>query len=164
MDFFAEECKNQVFVSVHEEFQVPEWIDKIRPYILKVLDMLEFANWELSVMFCGDSFIRELNEKYRNVEGATDVLSFEQGEKYIDESEREWFSAGDIVVSVDTLQRNAQEFNVSADEELKRLLLHGVLHLAGYDHSDNSPEQQMLKMQESVLSKLLNETDTIINA
>jgi len=64
---------------------------------------------------------------------------------------------------VDTLFKNAEEFSVSPDEELKRLLVHGILHLAGYDHSDNSPEQEMLKLQESILSGLLKTTDTIID-
>jgi len=70
--------------------------------------------------------------------------------------------AGDIVISIDTLFRNADEFNVAVDEELKRLLIHGILHLSGMDHSDNSPEQEMLKLQESILTDLLKETDIII--
>ena len=52
--------------------------------------------------------------------------------------------------------------HLCVDEELKRLLLHGILHLAGYDHSDNSPEQEMLKFQETVLSNLLTDADIII--
>lgn len=156
------EQRNVIFVSVHEESDSPEWLDKVHPFMSKVLDKLEYKGWELSVMFCGDSFIRQLNKQYREIDSPTDVLSFEQGDSYTDEDGRTWFSAGDIVVSLDTLRRNAQDFNVTVDEELKRLLLHGILHLAGYDHSDNSPEQEMLKFQETVLSNLLTDADIII--
>ena len=74
----------------------------------------------------------------------------------------EWFSAGDIVISVDTLAKNAVEFDVSQDQELKRLLIHGILHLSGMDHSDNSPEQPMLQFQEIVLQDFIAESDIII--
>ena len=66
---------------------------------------------------------------------------------------RAWFSAGDIVISIDTLQRNSETFEVPVDEELKRLLIHGILHLDGYDHADNSPEQEMLQFQEKILAQ-----------
>ena len=92
----------------------------------------------------------------------TDVLSFNAGSTYQDEEGVEWFSAGDIVISVDTLAKNAVEFEVSQDQELKRLLIHGVLHLSGMDHSDNSPEQPMLQFQEIVLQDFIAESDIII--
>ena len=158
-----QETTNQIFISTQENQDYPQWIEKVHPFVVEALKALEKTNWELSVLFCKDDFISELNKQYRNLDGPTDVLSFELGEKYIDDSEREWFSAGDIAISVDTLFKNAEEFSVSPDEELKRLLVHGILHLAGYDHSDNSPEQEMLKLQESILSGLLKTTDTIID-
>ena len=92
----------------------------------------------------------------------SDVLSFNSGSIYQDEDELEWFSAGDIVISVDTLAKNAVEFDVSQDQELKRLLIHGVLHLSGMDHSDNSPEQPMLQLQEILLQDFMAESDIIV--
>ena len=155
--------ENAIFITVQEDCPAPEWVEKIQPFVTKVLEKLEYNGWEISVMFCKDPFIQELNKQYRELDMPTDVLSFEQGDVYVDEDDKEWFAAGDIVISVDTLARNAQEFNVSMDEELKRLLIHGVLHLAGYDHSDNSPEQEMLKFQETILSNFLDNTDIIID-
>lgn len=154
--------RNMVLVSVQEGLEPPRWLGRVHPFVMAVLDRLEFSGWELSVMFCDDGFIRRLNGRYRGIDIPTDVLSFEQGGTYEDDSGRKWFSAGDIVISVDTLARNAREFSVAQDEELKRLLVHGVLHLAGHDHSDNSPGQEMLKMQESILSSFLDKADTII--
>lgn len=158
----AVQPKNAVLVSVHEELVPPVWFEKIHPFVMAVLDKQGYSGWELSVMFCDDEFIRTLNSQYRGIDSPTDVLSFELGERYTDESGTEWFSAGDIVISLDTLLCNAQEFSVAPDEELKRLLIHGILHLAGYDHNDNSPEQEMLRLQESILSNFLSEADTII--
>lgn len=154
---------NQVFISTQENQEFPQWISKVHSFVLEALKALEIKDWELSVLFCKDDFISELNNQYRQINAPTDVLSFELGEKYVDDSGREWFSAGDIAISVDTLFNNAKEFSVSPDEELKRLLVHGILHLAGHDHSDNSPEQEMLKLQETILSGLLKTTDTIID-
>ena len=83
-------------------------------------------------------------------------------ERYTDEEGTEWFTAGDIVISLDSLKKNCSDFEVSEDEELKRLLIHGILHLAGYDHSDNSPEQEMLKLQERILATFMQENCIII--
>ena len=62
---------------------------------------------------------------------------------------------GDMVISLDSLKRNADYFSVSEDEELYRLLIHGVLHLLGEDHSTNEPSEPMLKKQEQLLIQLL---------
>lgn len=154
--------KNAVLVSVEEGITVPDWIERVEPFVRRVLETMNIERWELSVMFCSDAFIKQLNEQYRSIDNPTDVLSFEQNSTYISDDGVEWFSAGDIVISIDTLFKNVEQFSVTPDEELKRLLIHGILHLAGHDHSDNSPEQEMLKLQESILSGFLNEKDIII--
>lgn len=154
--------KNAVLVSVEEGITAPDWIGRVELFVRRVLETMKIERWELSVMFCSDAFIKQLNEQYRSIDSPTDVLSFEQNSTYISDDGVEWFSAGDIVISIDTLFKNAEQFSVTPDEELKRLLIHGILHLAGYDHSDNSPEQEMLKLQESILSGFLNEKDIII--
>ncbi|HOX92511.1 MAG TPA: rRNA maturation RNase YbeY, partial [Spirochaetales bacterium] len=109
--------------------------------------------WDLSLLVCDDAFIVNLNEQYRNKEGPTDVLSFEQGERY-ETPDGMRFLAGDIVISLDALARNAQDFSVSVDEELRRLVIHGILHLSGMDHASNDPSEPMLLRQESLLAQL----------
>ena len=101
-------------------------------------------SWDLSILICDDSFIRGLNRQYRDKDEATDVLSFEQGDSYRDPEGAERFLAGDIVISLDALARNAEEFGISRDEELRRLIAHGILHLSGMDHEDNDPSRPML--------------------
>ncbi|MDR2898584.1 MAG: rRNA maturation RNase YbeY [Spirochaetaceae bacterium] len=129
-------------------------MERVEPFASAALEKLDIDRWELSILFCGDEFIAGLNRQYRQIGKPTDILSFEQGDEYIDEDGITWFTAGDLVISVPALQRNAVNFEVSEDEELKRLLIHGILHLKGFDHSDNSPEQEMLVLQEQVLSAM----------
>lgn len=154
--------KHNILVSMEEGVEAPLWFSKIEPFIQSVLDTLNFSFWEVSVLFCKDDFIQNLNREYRSIDNPTDVLSFESGEKYTDEEGTEWFTAGDIVISLDSLKKNCTDFEVSEDEELKRLLIHGILHLSGLDHSDNSPQQEMLKLQESILATFMQENCIII--
>jgi probable rRNA maturation factor len=142
---------NRIIVDFDEHITRPTWLSNVEPFVAKVLSRLDIENWELSVLFCDDPFIANLNKQYREIDGPTDVLSFEQGDEYIDDDDVTWFNAGDIVISVDSLRKNAEQFAVSINDELKRLLVHGVLHLDGMDHSDNSPEQEMLQFQEHLL-------------
>jgi probable rRNA maturation factor len=144
---------NAVEISV-EGIGTPAWLDKARDFALAVLDRLELDRWDLSILICDDSFIRGLNRQYRDKDEATDVLSFEQGESYRDPEGAERFLAGDIVISLDALARNAKEFGISRDEELRRLVVHGILHLKGLDHEDNDPSRPMLLLQEQLIRDL----------
>lgn len=153
---------NRIEISVQEDIEEPKWILSVEPFLQKVMNELKFEQEEISLFFCNDDYIKELNKNYRNIDSATDVLSFENGEKYTDE-EGEWFCAGDIVISLETLPINAQYFDENKDNELKRLLVHGLLHLNGYDHGEEHlengkiPECKMLVLQEDILKKLKDE-------
>ena len=140
-----------------------EWLGNVEPFMQKLAKELSFDGQEVSVLFCDDAIIQELNKNYRNIDSATDVLSFENGETFKDEDGVDWLLAGDIAISVDTLKKNAEYFECDVDSELKRLLLHGFLHLNGYDHGEEhiekgkKPECEMLKLQEEILLKLKGE-------
>ena len=152
---------NRVLISVQGGITIPTWLDdnKIGKFVIEVLKKLSYDKEEISILFCNDSAIQQLNRDYRNIDSPTDILSFENGTKYTDE-EGEWLSAGDIAISLDTLPKNADYFKVSQNEELKRLLIHGVLHLNGYDHGEEhiepgvAPTDEMLVLQEKILSEL----------
>jgi probable rRNA maturation factor len=79
------------------------------------------------------------------------VLSFEQGDSYRDADGEDRFLAGDIVISLPALARNADDFGITRDEELRRLITHGILHLSGMDHEDNEASRPMLVLQEEIL-------------
>ena len=155
---------NKILVDTEEGYEVPSWLDRIEPFMQKVIDKAGYDDEEVSILFCSDPFIQNLNKEYREIDAPTDVLSFENGEEYTDEEGKVWFEAGDIVISLDTLPKNAAYFEVSEDEELKRLLIHGLLHLNGYDHGEEHVEKgvepvcDMLKIQKEILEALSSET------
>ncbi|MBQ3835610.1 MAG: rRNA maturation RNase YbeY [Treponema sp.] len=147
------------FLVAADGIDEPSWLGNVEPFLQKMAAELGFDGQEASIVFCGDEMIRELNKNYRNIDAATDVLSFENGEKFTDEDGSRWTLAGDIAVSVDTLKKNAEYFGIDENSELKRLLLHGLLHLNGYDHGEEhiekgkAPECEMLRLQEEILLK-----------
>jgi len=118
-------------------------------FVLAVLDKLEKRNWDLSILFCNNSAIRAFNKQYRNTDEPTDVLSFVLGE-----TDGEYFLPGDIAVSLEMIEENARYFGVPPGEELRRLLIHGILHLAGMDHASNDKEEPMLAFQERLLADM----------
>jgi len=102
------------------------------------------------VLFCSNKYIKSLNAQYRNKNEATDVLSFPLGET----GPLGQYLAGDIVVSLDALEENSRYFSVSKDEELRRILIHGILHLTGVNHVTNKGKEPMLREQEALLAGL----------
>lgn len=103
---------------------------------------------EVSVTFFDDAAITSLNEQWLGREGATDVISFGLGSAPL---------VADIYVSVETARRNADRFGVQPREELLRLVVHGVLHAAGYDHPEDETRatSEMFELQEHVIDLLL---------
>jgi probable rRNA maturation factor len=147
---------NRVFVSA-EEAPLPGWSGQLNAYALKVLAEVDKDNWDLSVLLCGDKTIQNLNSQYRNRDEATDVLSFELGVEEPGENGDTRCLPGDVVISLETLRKNALYFNVSEDEELRRLLIHGILHLCGMDHETNNDTEPMIVKQEYILEKFKEE-------
>lgn len=153
---------NRVYVAMQEGIDEPDWFESVEPFVNKVMGELKFDGEEISMLLCNDTYMQELNKTYRNIDSTTDVLSFENDEEYEDE-EGKWKCAGDIVISLDTLPVNAEYFNESRNDELKRLIVHGLLHLNGMDHGeehiekDVQPVCEMLVLQEKVLEKLKDE-------
>jgi probable rRNA maturation factor len=140
---------NRVEVTVRDIDPLP-WADECRAFLKSVMQALNMRDTEISVVFCDNEFIRDLNRVYRGKDEPTDVLSFsqEEAEGPNDDAPR---VLGDVVVSLDMVKENAFQFDVSEDEELKRLLIHGLLHLHGMSHDGPSPEQEMLRLQERIL-------------
>jgi len=143
---------NQIVIN-YQGISASEWEETIISYCLKVLDEIKRDNWELSVVLCDDFFIQNLNKEYRGKDEPTDVLSFTLGET-VQDDEKDVYLPGDIVISIDTLFKNAEYFQISVDEELRRLLIHGILHLDGMDHVSIEKNEPMLVLQEEILNRL----------
>ena len=110
-----------------------------------LLSALECSSSELSILFTTDEEIQQLNSQYRGKDAATDVLSFPLVDK--DDPVAEDLMLGDVVISLETAERQALELEVTFQEEVLRLLVHGLLHLLGYDH-ENVSESEVKRMQD----------------
>ena len=138
--------------SVH--FSQKSWEKLYLNYLQSILESSGAPGWAISVTLCDDGFIRKLNREFRGKDEATDVLSFvENPEDRPDLEKTEGIILGDSVISLDTLRENAAYFGVSENEEFKRITLHGVLHLQGWDHNSNDSTEPMLIEQEKILEK-----------
>ncbi len=105
-------------------------------------------------MFTDDKFIKSLNNKYRGIDKPTDVLSFSLKEGAVKSPEVESDKLlGDIIISVETAQRQADTLNHSIEKELTVLLIHGLLHLTGYDHEKDKDYKTMREIESEILKK-----------
>ena len=143
---------NRIELSVLD-VEVPLWAERVKVYASRVMQLRGIDAWELSVVITGDTRMRELNREYRGKDEPTDILSFSPEAQGL-RSEDGYYIAGDLVISVDTLERNAEYFSVALDEELRRLVIHGILHLAGMDHDSNDQGEPMLALQEQILAQM----------
>ena len=111
---------------------------------------------EVSVVFCDDAYIRQLNRDYRGQDKATDVLSFalDEGEEPDVHDGPAQHLLGDIIISLDTAARQAEDYGHTLEREMAYLAIHGMLHLLGYDHMDEADQQEMRTEEEYVLTRL----------
>jgi len=143
---------NKVSVNA-QDIPLPSWSALVNSFTLNVLKKIKCKNWELSILLCGDKTITELNNQYRNKNEPTDILSFNLGET-VKVGRKTVYFPGDIVISLDTLRKNAEYFKTTEDEELRRLIIHGILHLSGMEHKTINPDEPMLTLQEEILNAL----------
>lgn len=116
---------------------------RVQSLCTRYLRALGMAECELSVLLCGDARIQALNRAHRNLDKPTDVLAFPQHEGLSEGLAPEDGLLGDIVVSLETAQAQANTQGHSLLVELRHLLAHGLLHLVGYDHQDDAQELRM---------------------
>jgi len=110
---------------------------------------------EVSLLLVDDPTIRKLNRDYRGLDRPTDVLSFALNEgDSPDPSPEMW---GDIVISVECALRQAETYGHSFEREMTRLLIHGALHLLGYDHEISASEDERMRMREAEILEVIQQ-------
>ncbi|NMM51510.1 rRNA maturation RNase YbeY [Paenibacillus aquistagni] len=144
----------------------PGLIAKLEELLQEAARLESVTEGEVALTFVDNEDIHELNRDYRGIDRPTDVLSFAQHEstdeeldilyEVEDESELAQIGdmLGDIIISVERAQEQAEEFGHSIERELGFLFVHGFLHLLGYDHQDEASEKVMMDKQELVLQKI----------
>ena len=109
---------------------------------------------EVSVSFVTDDEIHELNRDYRGIDRPTDVLSFECDglDDDMDFVEGDVFELGDVIIAVDVADRQTAEYGTTFEDEISLLLVHGLLHLCGYDHIEDDEAEVMEARERELLS------------
>lgn len=126
-------------------------VDRVLEATLHVLEF-DDVDSELSLVFTDDANIRTINSKWRHIDKATNVLSFPAFP--IQPGQQPGPILGDIVIARETVQREAQEENKSFDDHLSHLIVHGLLHLTGYDHQNDDEAEQMESLERKILASL----------
>ncbi len=135
-------------ITIYNDFD-PSFLyskKKIEKIILKVFSELAYSNIKLSIIFTSRDFLSKMKEKYFNVEQYTDVIAFNFSE------EKEVFE-GEIYISVKDVKENAKLFAQSFDNEFKRVIIHGALHLIGYNDIENKDKLIMKNMENKYLEE-----------
>ncbi len=128
------------FLSENEKEPFP-WRARLEPLARKIL-VEEGHPENVNIVICSDRMVRELNAAYRNLDKVTDVLSFEWHEDYL---------LGEIYIARGQVKRQAPKFGNSFYTELKRMIVHGLLHLSGYDHHTASDRSVMRRREREIL-------------
>ncbi len=118
----------------------------------------KFRNVEFSLVLCNDDYIWQFNKMYRGKDKATNVLSFPAGGEWFEHLLNEDFlgerQIGDILLSVETLQKEAKEQSKAIEHHFAHLFLHGILHLLGYDHVESEEAEEMEALEIKILAAL----------
>ncbi len=129
---------NDIFFSVKRPRKIANWIKGVVKNEMKSIK-------EINYIFCSDKYLLSLNQRFLNHETLTDIITF-------DNSEGKNGLEGEIYISIERVQENAIKFNTEFEDELHRVMIHGVLHLIGYKDKKPSEKALMRKKEEACLS------------
>ncbi|MBL7874817.1 MAG: rRNA maturation RNase YbeY [Cyclobacteriaceae bacterium] len=132
------------YFSEGVSFEVP-YPRKTAAWIKSVIRINKSELKEISFIFCSDDYLHTINKTFLNHTTLTDIITF-------DHSEKKGTLEGEIYISIDRVIENAQKFKVSTEDEIRRVMIHGVLHLLGYKDKKSSEKRQMRKKEEACLS------------
>lgn len=143
-----------MLVSVEEEFAARLDAERLERIAAEVLAAEEVSMAELGVLVTDDEAVRRLNREYAGDDEATDVLAFSlrEGEEFV--SPDSVSRLGEVIISFPTAERQAKEAGRPVEDEIAHLLVHGVLHLLGYDHAEPEDEKRMRAREGSLLAAL----------
>lgn len=132
---------NGITFTIRNKRKLKKWIEEeVKRYGKKV--------GNINYMFCSDEYIIEINKKYLNHNYYTDIITFD----YCKESLIE----GDIIISVDTVRFNSKKYSNTFEEELLRVIVHGILHLLGYNDKNDKEKLAMTQKENEAINRYLD--------
>ena len=135
---------NVRYFSEGISFKIPH-PRKTTAWIKSVIKINKAELKEVSFIFCSDSYLLEINQTFLNHNTFTDIITF-------DHSKAKSVIEGEIYISVERVAENAKKFDVLFDQEIKRVMIHGILHLLGFNDKKSIEKAQMRKKEEACLS------------
>ena len=113
--------------------------------------LLDLKNASITIIITDDAYMRDINREFRRHDEPTDVISFSNRDNPFPEIDGDNEEIGDLYISIERADKQAREYRVSLENEVKRLIVHGILHLVGYDHErSDSDEEIMLRKEEEI--------------
>ena len=130
---------------VNRQRKMPLDRERWQAFVEKAWRVIPTRAEGVTVAFVSDRAMRELNRLWRHQQGTTDVLSFPVEQDEFEKSEGS--SLGDVVISVEQAARQAKENGLTLEQEIAQLILHGLIHLCGYDHATDEGEMNRLELR-----------------
>lgn len=148
-----------IYINKEENKKNEEIIKKVLEKCFKE-EKLDSNKWIITVTLTTSDDIQEINKEYRNIDKATDVLSFPMFEKEElnncrkNQDKQNQDILGDIIISIDKVKEQAIEYGHSFERELSYMLVHGFYHIMGYDHIEEEDKKEMRPKEEKILEEL----------
>ncbi len=148
-----------LYKGIHQKQEYDNIIKKVITQCFNQ-EQLEKEKLWLTIVLTNSDNIQKVNKQYRNIDKATDVLSFPMFEKdeLVKKIEKKEFQheeiLGDIIISIDKVEEQAKEYEHSFERELSYMLVHGFYHLMGYDHIQEEDKEIMRPKEEKILADL----------
>ncbi len=144
--------EHTVLITVEEAFDDLVDAKRLTSLAVAVMNVEGIPPAELGVLVTDGETVRRLNREYAGEDEATDVLAFsmQEGEEFV--SPDDVLRLGEVIISYPTALRQAKEARRPVEEEIAHLLVHGALHLLGYDHAEPADEQRMRAREQSLLN------------
>lgn len=139
LEFFNQDCD----LRLPNKETLTKWIEAA------IIEEQKEAD-AISIIFCSDDYLLDINKKYLAHDYYTDIITFD----YSDDIPEEGIIAGDLFISIDTVARNAFQYRVRFKQELHRVIIHGILHLLGYKDKTVNESLEMRSKEDYYLSKL----------
>ena len=135
VNFFSQEIK----FTLKGKTKIRQWLSAVAKKEGSSID-------ELSYIFCSDEYLLELNKKHLNHNTLTDIITFDNSDDVTSSP-----ISGDIFISIDRVKENAAKYSVNFDQELRRVLVHGLLHLLGYKDKKTAEKAEMTGKEDQYL-------------
>ena len=140
-----------LFISQNEDYQIEDkLIDKLKNAFTIICDEEKLSECSINLKILNDHEMKDLNNKFRNKDSSTNVLSFTNE----DISKEVTGNIGDIAINYEYVQRESKEYNKSFDSHMIHMLIHGIYHILGYDHEHNEEAYNMELKEINLLKKL----------